>query len=333
MTTNAASSASLEITDPTLLAFVEEIGPAKPMAEADPSLPSSHCRDEDPVVIVGNRTRWDIGGSIDGDPRPVKAPTGIVSYAPEEMTVTVRAGTSVAELDEALADAGQLCALPDRGGTVGGSVAVGQNDLLTLGKGRLRSSILQVRYVSGQGRPVTGGGPTVKNVTGFDIPRLMTGSLGTLGFLSEVILRTNPIPTTSVWYHSTDGDPFAAYDSLLHPSAVLWDGSETWVLVEGHPVDVKAETKVLQTTGRYRETDGPPQLPPHRWSLPPGQLRTLEVDHDLDQYVASVGVGTVFATTPQPKRSVDPVSAAISARMKHLFDPSGRLNPGRVAGP
>lgn len=300
-------TASLAIDDPILETFAAEVEAA------------------DPVTVVGAHTAWDRGGPLEGTPREVRAPSGIVAYAPEEMTVTVRAGTPVAELAAALAEAGQRCALPDRGGTVGGAVAVGENDPLVLGKGRLRTSVLQVRYVSAEGRLITGGGPTVKNVTGFDLPRLMTGALGTLGFLAEVILRTNPVPAVATWFRSDDADPFDTFDALLHPSAVFWNGTTTWVLLEGHPVDVAAEAGVLTTFGAFTETDGPPALPRHRWSLTPRELRTLDLDH----HIASIGVGTVYAAEPQPARTLDPAALEIAQRVKARFDPTGRLNPGR----
>ncbi|MDH3295232.1 MAG: FAD-binding protein [Acidimicrobiia bacterium] len=308
------SAASLKVDDPVLETFAAEI------------------EGSDRITIVGHRTRWDVGGPLDGRCREVHAPKGIVAYIPEEMTVTVRAGTAVAGLSEALAERGQRCALPERGGTVGGAVAVGENDLLTLGKGRLRDSVLQVRYVSAEGQLVTGGGPTVKNVTGFDLPRLMTGALGTLGFLAEVILRTNPMPATSVWFVSDDADPFAAFDALLHPSAVLWNGTRTWVLLEGHRVDVLAEAQSLGAAGRFEETGEPPDPPPHRWSLTPADLRTLPEVGVAGRFVASVGVGTVFADHRQPARSLDPAVVALTGSIKEQFDPTGRLNPGRLPG-
>ena len=304
-------TASLAIDDPILETFAAEV------------------EGSDPVTIVGGRTAWDRGHPLTGTPREVTAPAGIVAYVPEEMTVTVRAGTPVAELSASLAEANQRCALPDRGGTVGGAVAVGENDPLVLGKGRLRASVLQVRYVSADGRLITGGGPTVKNVTGFDLPRLMTGALGTLGFLAEVILRTNPIPATARWFIADEADPFATFDALLHPSAVFWNGSTTWVLLEGHDVDVAAEAKVLTNAAPFVETDGPPTLPPHRWSLAPAELRSL----DLDDYVAAVGVGVVHANEPQPTRTLDPVARELADRVKAQFDPTNRLNPGRHGGP
>src|SRR5262249_57035162 len=168
------------------------------------------------------RTRWTTGGMLAEGTRLVRAPIGIVEHRPEEMTVRVRAGTSVRELHAALAAAGQLTALPDRGGTVGGAIAVGENDLDVLRRGPVRGCVLQVRYVSADGRVITGGGPTVKNVSGFDLPRLIVGSLGTLGLVAELILRTNPIPAASVWLPAGGGGPPSGAALALPPTPRLW---------------------------------------------------------------------------------------------------------------
>jgi FAD/FMN-containing dehydrogenase len=281
-----------------------------------------------PVAVEGGRTRWGAGGALREPCRLVRAPAGVVEYHPEEMTVRVRAGTSVADLDAALGEAGQRSALPERGGTVGGAVAVGENHLGVLGRGPLRSSVLQVRYVSAEGRVVTGGGPTVKNVSGYDLPRLLTGSLGTLGLLAEVILRTNPRPAESRWLASVDADPTAAFGAVLRPGAVLWDGATTWVLLEGHPGDVDAGAAALAGLGTWDAAGGPPPLPGRRWSLAPAEVAVL--DRSLTgPFVASVGVGTVFATEAPPKRPLSPPLLELHRRVKAQFDPSGRLTPGR----
>ncbi len=298
------------VDDPVLVAFAGEVGATGP------------------VAVEGGRTRWSHCGAPDDGTRLVRAPTGIVEHRPEEMTVRVRAGTTVSELHEALAAAGQRSALPERGGTVGGALAVGENDLHCLGRGRLRAALLQVRYVSAEGVLVTGGGPTVKNVTGFDLPRLMVGAYGTLGLLAEAIVRTNPLPAVSCWLQSTDADPFAARDVLLRPSVVLWDGTTTWVQLEGHEPDVVSETIALGTVGTFTTNGDLPPLPPHRWSLRPSDLATLD-RHALGSFVASIGVGNVFASHPQPRRELDPAALALSHRLKAEFDPTGRLNPGR----
>ena len=90
-------------------------------------------------------------------------------------------------------------ALPP-GGTVGGALAVGRCGIRRLGDGPVRDTLLQARYVSAAGEVVKAGGPTVKNVSGFDLCRLLVGSQGTLGFLGEVILRTRPRPAASQWF-------------------------------------------------------------------------------------------------------------------------------------
>lgn len=298
--------------DAALLAFAEQVGT------------------EGPVAAEGARTRWDSGGQLHPDTRLVHAPAGILEHRPEEMTVRVRAGTPVAELHAALAAAGQRTGLPERSGTVGGALAVGENGLEVLGRGRVRDTVLQLTYVSADAKVVTGGGPTVKNVSGFDLPRLLVGSLGTLGLVGEVILRTNPIPAASAWLAAEGADPFALLDALHRPSAVLWDGSRTWVHLEGYDADVAAERDILARlgAGTWELVDGPPPLPPHRWSLRPSDLRSLP-DTQAGAFVASVGVGTAWVSTPQPARPVPPGLARLSARVKAQFDPSGRLNPGR----
>ena len=282
-------SATLVDHDAALLAFAREVG------------------DDGPVSVRGAGTRWELGGPSAAGTRTLGAPTGIVAFAPEEMTVRVRAGTPVAELHAELARRGQRTALPDRGGTVGGAVAVGENHPEQLGRGTLRASVLQVRYVSSDGRVVNGGGPTVKNVTGFDLPRLLVGSLGTLGLLAEVIVRTNPVPPASLWLAADDADPFAVRDALQQPGAVWWNGTRTWVLLEGHAPDVAAERSVVARLGSFDTVDGPPSRPACRWSLSPADLRSVTSD-TAGEFVAVVGVGVVFATQPAPPR---PVAAPI----------------------
>lgn len=302
--------ATLRIDDPVLHDFAAEVGT------------------EGPVTVVGGRTRWTVGGVVEDAAREISAPMGIVAYTPDEMTVQVRAGTTVAELHHALAERNQRTALPQRSetSTIGGALAVGENDVHVLGRGRLRTALLQVRYVSAEGRLVTGGGPTVKNVSGFDLPRLMVGSLGTLGLLAEVILRTNPIPAVSVWLTSGDCDPYTVLDTVRSPSAVLHAHARTWVQLEGHGPDIEHERTKLETIGTFVETESGPELPPHRWSLSPADLRRFRGPADS---VLSIGVGTVWSSEAQPSRLLSGPSALISSRLKREFDPTGRLNPGR----
>lgn len=267
------------------------------------------------VTIAGLATR---GGPVEGV-RTVMAPSGIDWVRPEEMTVQCGAGTPVVELDAMLAAHGQAVAIPPSG-TVGGALAVGQSGLRRLGYGPLRDTLLQARYVNAAGQVVKAGGPTVKNVSGFDLCRLLVGSRGTLGFVGEVLLRTRPRARFEQWF-SSSADPWELLGALYRPTAVLWDGERTWVLLEGHADDVCA-----QADGLGLSVDDPPALPGGgRWSLPPGALADVR---GTGRFVAEIGVGIVHHERPAPARSVDPGVVDLHRRIKHEFDPHGRLNPG-----
>jgi glycolate oxidase FAD binding subunit len=280
-----------------------------------------------PVVAIGGRTQFDVGGAVDPAAREVRPPTGIVDHVPAEMTVRVRAGTSVAELNAALGGHGQCVALPDwEGATVGGVVAVGHSGLRRLGWGPVRDVVLEVRYVSAEGRVVKGGGPTVKNVSGYDLPRLFVGSLGTLGVIAELVLRTRPLPACERWFGGEVDDPFVLARRLYRPASVLWDGTTTWLLLDGHPADVDAQARLAGLP----EIDAAarPPIPKHRWSVAPAALASLPADGH-GRFVAEVGVGVAHRTVPSLPRPVDPVVGELHARVKDAFDPTGRLAPGR----
>jgi glycolate oxidase FAD binding subunit len=283
---------------------------------------------EGAVVAVGGRTQFEVGGAVDPSAREVRPPSGIVEHVAAEMTVRVRAGTTVVELDGALAAHGQCVALPawDHA-TVGGVLAVGHSGLRRLGWGPVRDAVLEVRYVSAEGRLVKAGGPTVKNVSGYDLPRLFVGSLGTLGLIAEVVLRTRPVPTYEQWFTTDAADPFELARRLYRVVSVLWDGTTTWVLLEGHPSD--AADQVRAAGLRSIDAADLPPLPKHRWSLAPSALAALP-DDGHGRFVAEVGVGVVHREVPQPPRVIDSTIAAMGARVKQAFDPTGRLAPGRM---
>jgi len=260
----------------------------------------------------------------------VRAPKGILAHAPEDMTVRVLCGTDVAELHETLGRAGQRTALPERGGTVGGALAVGDDDLCAPGFGTVRAALLQCTTMSADGRVVTGGGPTVKNVSGYDLPRLLVGSLGTLGPLVEVLLRTVPDPAVSGWWRSDDADTAALRGALYRPAALCTDGTSTWVHLRGHAADVDAQQRVLARHGTFTATASGPDLPAWRWALPRAALARW-VEERTGDGVACLLTGRLWRTVRQPAAPTDPTVALLNDRMRVLFDPAGRFNPGRDA--
>jgi glycolate oxidase FAD binding subunit len=310
--------------------------PVHTLAAADRPLEdfAAEVGPSDPVVAVGGRTQWTVGGAPDDSAREVQAPAGVVAHEPAEMIVRVRAGTPVAELGAALAEGGQMVALdpadPGRA-TVGGVLAVGHSGPRRLGWGPVRDTVLEARVVSAEGQLIRAGGPVVKNVSGFDLCRLLVGSLGTLGLLAEVVLRVRPRPPVSVWLRGVVGEPDRLRRTLLRPASILWDGIATWVLLEGHGADVDAEIRSLGPD--FAPVGEPPALPDGgRWSVAPSALREVVTGLDPGTFVAEIGVGIVHTSTPAPAPvyPVSPTTAVLHRRIKANFDPAGRLNPGRV---
>src|SRR5690242_304316 len=159
----------------------------------------------------------------------------------------------------------------------------------------MRDRVLEVRFVTADGRLVKGGGPTVKNVSGFDLPRLLVGSFGTIGVLVQLTLRCQPRAASSEWF-TTDVDPFALRRALYRPSCLAWDGAATHVLLEGVSADVDAER--VRIGAPAARSGGPTWAEgPHRGriSVRPSALGALapELDRAKVRWLAEVGVGTV----------------------------------------
>jgi FAD/FMN-containing dehydrogenase len=281
----------------------------------------------EPIAVVGGRSAWEVGGVPPSGVRLVSAPSGVVELDVAEMTVRVGAGTAVADLSAQLAAHGQEVAVPERpGGTIGGALVVGRSDIRRLGRGPVRDALLEATVVMANGRLVRCGGPTVKNVSGYDLCRLLVGSLGTLALVAEVVLRTTPRPAARQW-HAGAVEP-GEIAARCAPVSHLWDGETSWVLVEGHADDVADAGRSLTAAG-MSHIDGPPPLPPHRWSVDPASLGDARV-LPQGRYVAEWGVGIVHADAAPPARRVPPGVRSLNQRMKQIFDPTTRLNPGRV---
>jgi glycolate oxidase FAD binding subunit len=320
------------------------------------------------VLPVGARTHWEVGNP----PREgveVHAPAGVVAYDPADLTVTVGAGTTMTDLAAVLAEAGQECPLDPRSdaATIGGTLATGLSGPRRLRYGPLRDRVLEVRFVTGDGRLVKGGGPVVKNVTGYDIPRLLVGSLGTIGVLVQVTLRCQPRARHARW-GLTSTDPFETRRRMFRPSCVAWDGRTTRVLLEGHEEDIVAEASAaeleLVDSDDGESTAGGMPWPngAHRGriSVRPSRLRELALDLNGVAgllWLAEVGVGTVHVASDVPEALLSARKVAeahegrllrergmpgsdgygaplpnlrILKRIRGAFDPTGKLSPGRL---
>jgi glycolate oxidase FAD binding subunit len=287
-------------------------------------------------------TQWSEGGALRPGTRQVKAPSGIVSHEPAEMIVRVRAGTTLAELQAALAAGRQQVCLeagsPEQA-TVGGLLSVGHGGVRRLGWGPPRDTVLEVTAVSAAGEVIRSGAPLVKNVTGFDLCRLLVGSLGTLALVGEVVLRCKPIPEAEEWWVGEVADPFDVAARLYQALSVLWDGDRTWVGLSGYRVDLAAQVSEVLGPG-FAPAEGPPPPPgPARRSLPPGSLAAFADNPGPGGWLVEVGVGVVHCTErvaaslasgSLASGSPPPELVRLHRDIKARFDPEGRLNPGRA---
>ena len=153
--------------------------------------------DHKPLRIVGGNTKSFLGTPTAGTELSTKDWSGIVSYEPTELVITVRAGTPLAEVEALLAEQGQCFPFePPRfgpGGTVGGMVAAGLAGPARATAGSVRDYVLGAQFINGRGELLTFGGQVMKNVAGYDVSRVMAGAMGTLGLISEVSLKVLPV--------------------------------------------------------------------------------------------------------------------------------------------
>lgn len=148
--------------------------------------------------IRGSGSKAFYGNPATGEVLDVTAYRGILSYEPTELVITARAGTPLAEIEAAMSDQGQMLGFepPHFGAasTLGGCIAAGLSGPRRPYAGSARDFVLGVRLLDGRGTDLRFGGQVMKNVAGYDVSRLITGSLGTLGVILEVSLKALPLP-------------------------------------------------------------------------------------------------------------------------------------------
>jgi glycolate oxidase FAD binding subunit len=218
-----------------------------PTSEAD--LADAIATAKGALRIQGGATR-DIGAPVIGTALSTQGLDGIVDYEPGALTLVARAGTPLAQIEAALATEGQRLpfepmdhrpVLGTKGTpTIGGVVAANVSGPRRVQVGACRDFLLGARFVDGAGRVLKNGGRVMKNVTGYDLVKLMAGSFGTLGVITEVSFKVLPIPETQVTLAFSGHDPAravaamaAALSSPFEVSGAAWVQGQTLLRLEG----------------------------------------------------------------------------------------------------
>jgi glycolate oxidase FAD binding subunit len=215
------------------------------------------------VLFRGGATKLDWAGRVDG-PDLVLDTTrlqGVLTHNPADMTASVRAGTTLTALQEHLASDGQWLALDpptaQTGATIGGLLAAGDSGPSRLRYGALRDLVIGVTLVLADGTVARSGGHVIKNVAGYDLAKLVHGSLGSLALVAEVVVRLHPRPAASVTTVAAADATAATTAALaiaaspLEPAAVEWvstgDSGDLYVRIDGTASYVDASAQRLVT--------------------------------------------------------------------------------------
>jgi glycolate oxidase FAD binding subunit len=256
---------------------------------------------------IAGRSTWLTAG------RPVRADkilslrddSGVVSYVPGDLTLTVRAGTPLSEIERVTREHNQWLPLDPYGstdGTIGATIATASAGPLASNFGLPRDLLLGLEFVNGRGEVVRGGGKVVKNVAGFDLSRLLTGSWGTLGVITEVTLRLYALPnadrTFAITLNGSEREmasliraiivsPLSPYAvQLLNPSATralgLGDDPICLIRLGGNDAVVRAQVNMLSQIAR------PQEMEPAVW------IRVRQLDGDAHTTIRIAGLPQRF---------------------------------------
>jgi len=250
-----------------------------------------------PLEIMGAGTKQNFGRAVVtmGSVLDVAGLRGIRDYEPNELILTAAPGTPVAEIEAALAEKGQRLGFdpPDWGpllgaepglGTIGGAISADANGPVRVRHGAVRDQLLGIRGVNGFGEAFKAGGKVVKNVTGFDIPKLMCGAMGTLCVLTEVTLRVFPKPPLSAVLSVRDLAPeegFAVlrkvWSSPLEATGLAYSHGRALIRLEGEKEPLAEKCAMLRTLLGDRAAE----------EVPEGEIA-----------FRAIGSGEIFADTP-----------------------------------
>ena len=327
-----------------------------------------------PLRIVGGDTKSFYGRPVRGESLSTEPHRGIVAYDPAELVITVRSGTPLAEVESVLSERGQCLPFePPRfgdGGTVGGMVAAGLAGPARCSAGSVRDHVLGARLLTGDARVLKFGGEVIKNVAGYDVSRLLAGSLGILGVLLEVSLKVLPRRPASVT-QVLELDAAAALERIAELARSAWpliascwvDGSLylrfdasaaalervrariggeslsqadafwTGVRDHTHPFFSSAERLVRVYTRVSSSPQACPELPLIEWHGAERWYRNVEladVDGRIADQRAQVCQFRGGDLDSERFAALPAPLARLHRTLKNVFDPVGILNPGRM---
>jgi glycolate oxidase FAD binding subunit len=315
------------------------------------------------VLVVGGRQHTGDGAEADAE----LWTTGldrVIAYDPAEMLCVVESGVRLGDLRSLLADGGQEWPVdePDDA-TVGGVIAADVALPRQLRVGCLRDTVVEMAFVTGDGRRIRSGARTVKNVTGYDLHRLLTGSHGTLGVITQVALKVRPLPKAARTLVTREGGIELAarlLDAVPLPTAVLAEHDRVLLRLEGWPEEVAEQARLANDVAVLADADPTawvePAFPDARIvtqaAVVPSKLPDC-VDGE-DRYRALLGVGYAWipcddgaqltrlrervaslgGIAPVVRGSgglgpADQLTVALGERLKAAFDPACVLVPGR----
>jgi len=331
--------------------------------------------DRRPLAIHGSNSKAFYGYPAQGDSLDVSGHSGIVEYDPGELVITCRAGSLLADIRSTLRENGQHLpfeppAFSERA-TIGGTVACGFSGPRRPWSGSLRDYLLGVKLVNGSGVVVQYGGQVMKNVAGYDVSRLVAGSMGTLGVVLEVSFKVLPIPARELTlsFECDQGEAIRRVNEWsgqpLPLSGAFWSHGHLQVRLSGAETENRRAAKRLQADQvsedlqawrelREQQADfftGPGNL--WRLSLPPatepldlgddclvdwgGAQRwvrsPLPAEEIREQTARNGGHATLFKGDENGARfhPFPPVLEQLHKRIKQAFDPHGLFNPYRMS--
>ncbi len=208
-----------------------------------------------PLQLHGARTKDFYGEETSGQPLDVSGHRGIIDYEPSELVITARGGTPLSEIEAALAERGQFLGFepPRPGGdpTLGGVIATGLSGPRRMQAGAARDFVLGAHLMAADGEVLRFGGQVMKNVAGFDVARLLCGSMGIFGILTQVSLKALPQPraeqTLRLEMPAREAvETFNRWGGQPLPiSAAAWHEGAAWIRLSGAEPAVRAAQAVV----------------------------------------------------------------------------------------